>query len=75
MHKTVKLDFKEGRHQLYLIVPKKLADAQPGQIAQLRRGIQPLCADVFGIEPVTVWLTDAYLKPHTELIRLPATSK
>ena len=71
VHKTVRLDHTEGRHQLYLIVPKKFADTQPGQIAQLKRGIQPLCAEVFGTEPVTVWLTDAYVKPHTELIQLP----
>ena len=75
VHKTVRLDYTEGRHHLYLIVLKDFVDAQPAQIAQLRRGIQPLCADVFGTEPVTVWLTDVYVKPHTELIQLPVVAK
>ncbi len=69
-HKTIRLDFIDGRHHVFLIVSEQLVESQPAVLERLKQGIRPLCDKVFGDEPVTVWLTDTRLQPHTQLAKL-----
>ncbi len=69
--KTFRMDFIDGRFDLRMVVDKKLADAAPLEVENLRKGFRMVWQDAHKGRPVVMRMADAQLRPHTVLFEEP----